>query len=396
MIKINKKLSYILVSLILILVVIAGNNALTSKGKTEGSKDSKEVVSIFLDDKLLEFSKNPTIEDEKVYVPIEEFAEKLGIEVEFKQSEKIILKKDDKNLVINTKDSTAIAEDNSNFFINSIDKGKKAMLPLDIISEHFGFELSAPSENAIRIYNSSYKEGQAQAAEEEQEEEKEQEETTPPAVTAVEEEPVDPEADKKVAYLTFDDGPNINTNGILDILKEKNVKATFFLLGSSIIEHNEETKRIHDEGHAIGVHSMTHNFNSVYASPDSFIHEMTITNDLIEGIVGKGTLLLRAPYGSKPYMKEEFRDMATSWGYRIWDWNIDSKDSLKKNTSADEVYNEVATQVPGHTKPVILFHDKEHTLEALPRIIDFLHSNGYEIEKIDSEMQPLNFWNDFR
>ena len=273
------------------------------------------------------------------------------------------------------------------------------MLAIDVISKHFGFEVSEIADNNINIYSSAYKEGQAAAQEELQEETTEIEDND----SAVEkeeaiaqEEVVNPEPDKKVAYLTFDDGPNVNTNGILDVLKEKNVKATFFLLGSSIVEHNQETKRISDEGHAIGVHSMTHNFDSVYASPDSFIHEMTITNDLIEEIVGKGTFLLRAPYGSKPYMKQEFRDLATSWGYKIWDWNIDSKDSLKTNTTADEVYNEVANQVIGHTEAVLLFHDKTHTLEALPRIIDFLNENEYEIKKLDSNMQPLNFWNDFR
>lgn len=394
--KTNRKLSYILVGLIVILFVIAGNNSLTSKGRTQDNSGIKdEYASVYLDGDLLKFSNKPIIKENKVYVPIEEYAEMIDAEVEFKGKKKIIIKKNKSNLVVNTKDNTAITEKNDNFFIDRINEGKDTLLPIDIISEHFGLKVGSLSDDTIKVYSSL-----------EKYEEIEEQENTDQANDKVEgketkeveevEEVKQPESDKKVAYLTFDDGPNVNTPQILDILKEKEVKATFFMLGSSIQEHEDIAKRVSDEGHALGVHSMTHNFDSVYASPDSFMHEMTITNSALKKATNKETLLLRAPYGSKPYMKEEFRDLATSWGYRIWDWNVDSRDSIKKNTTPDEVYNEVANQVVNQQKAVILFHDREHTIQALPRIIDFLNSQGFEIEKLDTEMTPLNFWNDHR
>lgn len=385
MIKTNKRLSYILVALILVMVVIAGNNAITSGGKKE--KEKEEKITVFLNNETLNFSTNPIVKEGKVYVPVEELSQNLDVKVKIKRSKKITIEKGNKNLVINTKDNTVITQDNETFFIDSIKEDKKIFLPIDVISKHFGYEVSDLSNDTINIYSvddSDIKDTQNDVA------------MNDVNLNSTNEENHQVDIDKKIAYLTFDDGPNANTDQILDVLKEKNVKATFFMLGSSIMAHEDTTKRISDEGHGLGVHSMTHNFNSVYASPDSFMHEMTGANDALYNATGRQTFLLRAPYGSKPYMKQEFRDVATSWGYRIWDWNIDSRDSIKKNTTADEVYNEVANQIIGVNKAVILFHDKEHTLEALPRIIDFLIQEGYEIRELDTNLTPLNFWNDFR
>lgn len=381
---------------IVTIIIIAGNNALTSNGRTEGDNNGEEkYASVFLDDKLLVFSNKPIIVQDKIYVSIKEYGEFIGAEVKFKGNKKIIIKKNEKNLVINTKDNIAITEKNDNFFINRIYQGKKSLLPIDVISEHFGFDVSPISEDAIKIYTSleNDQENLEDSGEQIQEE---QTEEIDQSIAKIKPGDIEADPDKKIAYLTFDDGPNDNTPAILDILKENDIKATFFMLGSSIKEHKDITKRISDEGHALGVHSMTHDFETIYESPDSFMHEMTITNDALKEATGKQTQLLRAPYGSKPYMREDIRDLATSWGYRIWDWNIDSKDSLKKDTTADEVYNQVVNRVTNYNHAVILFHDKEHTVEALPRILEFLNSQGFEIGKLDTKMKPLNFWNDHR
>ena len=379
MTKTNKIYSYISIILLLIVVAACSKNLIISEGKTHKEKDeNREVVSVFLDDKLMKFSEIPVVKDDKVYVSVNEFTKKIGAKTRTNKPNQIVIKKDDKNLVIDIKESTAITEENKNFFITSISKGKKTLLPIDIIANHFGLSVSDLAKNTIKIYSDSNKiEGKADKDEEVVEEETEN-------------------LHSKLAYLTFDDGPNVNTPAILDILKEKNVKATFFMLGANIISHKDIAKRLSDEGHGLGVHSMTHDKKMVYTSPYSFLSEMTRANDALYEATGKKTLLLRAPYGSKPYMNQETRDLAVSWGYRIWDWNVDSSDSIKKKTAPEEVYNEVVSQVANKDEAVILFHDKEHTLEALPKIIDHLVENGFEIKKIDKTMTPMNFWKDIR
>lgn len=396
MININKKLSIILVSLILIVIVIAGKNSFTSGEKIEEKdkelpKPKQNIVSVFLNDKLLEFSNDSIIENDKAYVPVEEFAKAIDADVKLKGSKKITINKDKKSIEINRKENTVITEDGKPESINIIEQDKVAMLPLNFLAEHFGFKVYPIVDKQINVYDEAHDIDEPRLKEKQTETDENITDDKLDVETAI-----DPDAGKKIAYLTFDDGPNLNTPQILDVLKEKNVKATFFMLGSSIVAHGDIAKRISEEDHGLGVHSMTHDFKSVYASPDAFVNEMNAANDELYKATGKKTTVLRAPYGSKPYMKQEFRDLATSWGYRIWDWNVDSSDSIKKNTTPDEVYNEVANQIVNKDKAVILFHDKEHTLNALPRIIDHLIASGFEIRKLDKDLTPLNFWNDER
>lgn len=376
----------------MIMLVIANNSSFTnvSKNKDSNKEISKQdTVSVFLNDKLLEFSENPVVENDKIYVPAKEFAKELGADVKARGSKKITIKKGEKSIKINRKESTMITEDGKSSPIKIIDQDKVALLPLDVIAKYFGFITYPLVDKKINVYDKEhdidaplYKGDQ-----------KQNDETNEKVVEAAK---PDPDDGKKIAYLTFDDGPNAITPKILDVLKQKNVKATFFMLGSSIMDHNDIAKRISEEDHGLGVHSMTHDFKKVYASPEAFIEEMNSANDELYKATGNKTTVLRAPYGSKPYMNPEFRDLATSWSYRIWDWNVDSKDSIKKHTTPDEVYDEVVKQTANKEKAVILFHDKEHTLNALPRIIDYLNSNGFEIRKIDKDLTPFNFWNDKR
>ncbi|WDC83244.1 polysaccharide deacetylase family protein [Caloramator sp. mosi_1] len=86
---------------------------------------------------------------------------------------------------------------------------------------------------------------------------------------------IDDSSKVKTVYLTFDDGPSYKiTNQILDVLKQKEVKATFFLIGNKVEERKEVVKRIYYEGHSIGLHSYTHKMKQIYKSEDNFIEEM--------------------------------------------------------------------------------------------------------------------------
>ncbi|AFS77701.1 putative polysaccharide deacetylase [Gottschalkia acidurici 9a] len=425
MLKNNKKLTYTLLAFLLVVLVIIVKGSMTTEGKRGSQK-----VSIYLNNELIKFKDDEPVNKEgTIYAPLNEFAEKIDAKVKYDLLDnKVLITKKDKHILIKTKENLAITEENKSFFIETIGKSKSTLVPVALVSKHFDYKVSEESKKStVRINEKSTKVNDDQEKKEssdkgkavntiannkqtpntENNKENKQSQKNEPkdnnsnvAENKETQENKDPNNDEKkdgkVAYLTFDDGPNINTPQILDVLKEKNVKATFFMLGSSIGAHGDIAKRVSEEGHALGLHSVTHNYKSVYASPDSFLQEMNTANNMLHEATGKNTLLIRAPYGSKPYMKQEFRDLAISWGYRIWDWNVDSRDSIKKNTTPDEVYNNVANQLTNKNEVIILFHDREHTLKALPRVIDYLHSQGFEIKKLDTSMTPMNFWGDTR
>ena len=104
--------------------------------------------------------------------------------------------------------------------------------------------------------------------------------------------------EEKVIYLTFDDGPAGKvTTDILDILKKEEVPATFFLIGNQIKGQEEILLRMKNEGHSIGLHSMSHNRNNLYSSNEKFLKEMLDTQNIIKEITGETSNILRFPFG---------------------------------------------------------------------------------------------------
>lgn len=201
----------------------------------------------------------------------------------------------------------------------------------------------------------------------------------------------------KVVYLTFDDGPSQLTNQFLDVLHEQNVKATFFMQGSNLKKEHlqESTKRATKEGHYIGAHSMTHDFNILYKD-HQFVPEMKETLSLIHELTGEKPTLVRAPYGSAPGLKsEDIRNQIVDEGIKVWDWTIDSNDwALKDNPTQiiENIKNGTNTN-----KEVVLMHEKPQTLAALPGIIAFYKELGYEFVVYDEANHfDLNFQNDER
>ena len=109
---------------------------------------------------------------------------------------------------------------------------------------------------------------------------------------------------QKIAYLTFDDGPNKYTTQILNILKEKNGKATFFVIGGKVPHYKQTMQRLIKEGHYIGLHSMSHDVKRLYTGdPSALITEMEQTQNIVQQVTKLNTHLVRVPYGSMPYLK---------------------------------------------------------------------------------------------
>lgn len=202
---------------------------------------------------------------------------------------------------------------------------------------------------------------------------------------------------EKTAYITFDDGPSKYTDAILDVLQQHDVKATFFMIGSEIHKYPEAVKRLTEEGHYPGMHTMSHNYHHLYKSGGSknFLDEVNEEQAIIQEITGYAPELIRAPFGSAPQIGEEFREDIADSGYKLWDWTIDSLDwdlPGKPKQIVSNVKKDAHRDVE-----VILFHEKEQTLEALPAIIQYLKRMGYKIEAYNPEQHfVMNFPHDTR
>ncbi|MBO9129960.1 polysaccharide deacetylase family protein [Bacillus sp. 165] len=201
---------------------------------------------------------------------------------------------------------------------------------------------------------------------------------------------------KKVAYLTFDDGPNRYTTQILNILQKKQAKATFFLIGSQVQRRKDIVSRIAQEGHYIGLHSMSHDPKKLYGgTPDSLIQEMEQEKALLNSLIGYNTDLIRVPYGSMPYLNDHYRDALSHHHFKMWDWTVDTNDWENKHKPF--VIIQTIRKHANDREEVILLHDKQTTVQALPQIIDYLRSKGYTLLEYNPYHHiRVNFWKDER
>lgn len=198
---------------------------------------------------------------------------------------------------------------------------------------------------------------------------------------------------KGAIYLTFDDGPSATiTPKLLELLKEKDVKATFFIINhSSNLDYL--IKQEYENGHTVALHSMTHNYPTIYSSVDAYFSDLQQISDKVKTITGEEVKIIRFPGGSsnlvsRHYSKGIMTDLTKevlNRGYHYFDWNIDSDDAGSARTSTD-VYNNVVNNLSKNRANIVLMHDFENnykTLNALSDIIDYGKANGYEFLAID-------------
>ena len=187
----------------------------------------------------------------------------------------------------------------------------------------------------------------------------------------------------KTIYLTFDDGPGVYTERVLSILDKYNVKATFFVT-HQFANYGYLIKKEYESGHAIGVHSYTHNWN-IYKSVDTYLDDFNKMNNDIKNYTGTETRLFRFPGGSsntisRNYSSGIMQSLATRMtndGYVYFDWDIDSSDAA--GGSMDSIYNNVISGAKRCSQCVILMHDiKYNTVNKLDDILSTLTSRGYK------------------
>mgnify|MGYP001056781603 CR=1 FL=1 len=179
---------------------------------------------------------------------------------------------------------------------------------------------------------------------------------------------------KNIVYLTFDDGPNrYTTPKVLDILKENNVKATFFLLGKQAEAYPDIVKRMHKEGHMIGNHSYDH-VNLANLSKTDAAKQIRMTSEAIHKITGEYPQYLRPPFGNEPPECSCAKNMMTVL------WDVDPLDWCCGSSST--VIEKVVKAV--EEDDIILLHDaSESSVEAALGIIDALEKQGYEFVTVD-------------
>ncbi|MEG6507768.1 glycosyltransferase [Methyloligella sp. 2.7D] len=201
-----------------------------------------------------------------------------------------------------------------------------------------------------------------------------------------------PATDEKLVALTFDDGPDDRyTPQVLDILAEKDVKATFYIVGQNAFGSLGLLKRIYREGHDLGNHSFSHpDLND--SSPARIAAELNATQRLFQSQLGVTTILLRAPYQgpelgfleSSPTLIKTANGLGYFWG----PFNVDSDDFRRQPYQSDWIVSDVLHQVaevrqsPDNQSAIILLmHDsggnRQATLKSLPEIIDSLKADGY-------------------
>lgn len=182
------------------------------------------------------------------------------------------------------------------------------------------------------------------------------------------------EPEPKVVALTFDDGPNSQyTDKLLDGLKERGVRASFFLIGECIEGNQETVKRMNEEGHLIGVHCMRHT-DLTKKKIDDACAELNETRQMITDVTGKEPEYMRPPYGSWNDALSEHVSMEPVF------WNVDSVDWKLQNTSR------IVKKVVKDTKDgdIILMHDEFPTsVDAAFQIIDNLMAKGYTFVTVD-------------
>ncbi|SFE33610.1 Peptidoglycan/xylan/chitin deacetylase, PgdA/CDA1 family [Paenibacillus algorifonticola] len=191
----------------------------------------------------------------------------------------------------------------------------------------------------------------------------------------------------KVAYLTFDDGPSKNTDQILKILKQHQIKGTFFVLANKSPFGIRMYRKMLKAGHSIGNHTYSHDYSKIYRSKKDFLADFYRMERFLQRIIGNKPRLFRFPGGSNTRLGYSIGGQKTmlsiktalrSRKYRYFDWTIDSQDTSSPSTASGQIIRNILRESRLKRKCIILFHDfSDASLAALPAVIRGLKRQGF-------------------
>jgi peptidoglycan/xylan/chitin deacetylase (PgdA/CDA1 family) len=200
----------------------------------------------------------------------------------------------------------------------------------------------------------------------------------------------------KIVYLTFDDGPSIYTDDILDILKEYEVKATFFVVGKTDAYSKEMYQRIVEEGHTLGMHSYSHQYSTIYNSVEDFEKDFTKLWKLLYDTTGYQPSIFRFPGGSDNMVNkhgmDDFIRYLNENGIVYFDWNVLNGDATGVEYTKEQLIDHVLDDVDWKDNSIVLMHDsqtKGTTVDSLPGLLKILKSEGAQILPIDKNVTPI-------
>lgn len=203
----------------------------------------------------------------------------------------------------------------------------------------------------------------------------------------------------KTVYLTFDDGPCKSTGKILDILKEEEVPAAFFVIASEKDYAPEMYRRIVEEGHVLANHTYSHVYKKIYSSFDALKKELENLEEFVMEKSGcEVQKIFRFPGGStngKKYLGSKMKEKLAEWGYRVFDWNCSGEDAVRDDVTADEIYKNIVSSAKEKNTVVVLLHSAAYakgTVDALPKIIRYFKDEGYHFASLADESAPENWW----
>ncbi|MBO4808356.1 MAG: polysaccharide deacetylase [Lachnospiraceae bacterium] len=204
-----------------------------------------------------------------------------------------------------------------------------------------------------------------------------------------------PQTTQHKVYLTFDDGPSVYTDEILDVLKEYDVKATFFVVGKEDDVSKAAYKRIVDEGHTLAIHSYSHKYGEIYNSVDDYAYDLEKLESLLYEVTGTQCKYVRFPGGSSNKVsKVPMSDIIKyihAQGMEYFDWNISASDAVNTALAPEAILANVTNGIGKYETDVILLHDtgnRKSTVDALPMIIENIRAReGYELLPIDENTE---------
>ena len=201
---------------------------------------------------------------------------------------------------------------------------------------------------------------------------------------------------QKKVYLTFDDGPSDHTAEILDILKKNKVKATFFVVGKETEHAKKMYQRIILEGHTLGMHSYSHNYDQIYANVGAFSKDLMKLQKYLYDVTDVKPFIYRFPGGSsnhcagniKPYIR-----YVNKKGLLYFDWNALNEDAVNFEQSSQQLNEKILKDVRRQKTSIVLMHDlheTQNTVKGLDTLIKTLKKEGYQILPITKNTKPVH------